>query len=463
MRRLALLWLLLFGAYATTLGVPARGTERFAGAEAHHLLTAASITADGDVDVADQYADRAYGGWYAGVLRPAGRATGGRLNEPSGAGFPLLIAPAFALGGPLAVELLLAALAALAFTLAVPLARRLVPDPWATAAPVTVGLSPPALAYASTVSPELTAGAVLAGALLLALGARERPRLRCALPAGLLLALLPWLGPRFALPGAVVLVLLVRWLLRRNRRLAALVAGEVVLTSAVAYITVNDRLYGGFTPYSASAGGSDPIGADVPLGVVRRTDRLLGLWVDRDAGVLRWAPFLVLALYAVWLLWRSRRDGLARVIPERRDVEVAAGAMVAVCAVQVLLAAFFAPTMFGPGFPGRQLVPALPVAAALAAWGLRHAPRVGAALAVLTLAGSGWLLALLWTGEGSWSAPPAAPPLGPLRELLPQAGTGTAASWVALAVVAAALGALAVGETRRRRRVVGMERPDVVP
>jgi hypothetical protein len=36
-------------------------------------------------------------------------------------------------------------------------------------------------------------------------------------------------------------------------------------------------------------------------------------------------------------------------------------------------------------------VPALPVSAALVAWGLRHAPRVGALLGAATLALSAWL------------------------------------------------------------------------
>ena len=60
--------------------------------------------------------------------------------------------------------------------LAAALARRLVPDPWATAAPLVVALSPPALAYATAVYPEMPAAALLAGAALLALRVRERPR-----------------------------------------------------------------------------------------------------------------------------------------------------------------------------------------------------------------------------------------------------------------------------------------------
>ena len=87
--------------------------------------------------------------------------------------------------------------------------------------------------------------------------------------------------------------------------------------------------------------------------------------------MLRWAPVLALAFFALWLLWRSRRDRLARALPERGDVEVAATLCALVCAAQVFVAAFVAPTMFGFWFPGRYLI-------AGAAAG-RRARRVGAA------------------------------------------------------------------------------------
>ena len=99
-------------------------------------------------------------------------------------GFPLLIAPAYAIGGATGVELFLAAIAALAVALAYRLALRVAPDPWALGAAVAVGLSPPLVAYGSAVYPELAAGAALAGAALLALrlerARRSRARRSCA-------------------------------------------------------------------------------------------------------------------------------------------------------------------------------------------------------------------------------------------------------------------------------------------
>ena len=100
-RRAAALWLVLFAAYAATLGLPAFGSSQFAGDEPHYLLTAESIVSDHDIDLRDEFTTLAYRDWYPYVLERHGRLTNGQANEPSGAGFALLIAPAYALGGPL--------------------------------------------------------------------------------------------------------------------------------------------------------------------------------------------------------------------------------------------------------------------------------------------------------------------------------------------------------------------------
>jgi len=64
--------------------------------------------------------------------------------------------------GRLGVELFLAILAAIGFTAAAMLGRRLVPDPWATGAALAVGLSPPAVLAATTISPAMTCAALSA-------------------------------------------------------------------------------------------------------------------------------------------------------------------------------------------------------------------------------------------------------------------------------------------------------------
>jgi hypothetical protein len=445
MRSVAL-WAVLFAAYAATIGVDAAGEAEFAGAEPHFLIAAESLADGGDLDLADEYA-----GWRgepvegetgagargerpiegdAGVVgrgeRPArtdGRVVGGRLVEPHGIGFPLLITPARALGGERLVVVLLAAVAALAFVLAAELARRVVPDPWATWAALLAGLSAPAVAHATAVLPALAAGALLAGAALCALAVRERPLMRHAYGGAALLAVLPWLDPWLLVPAAPVAALLARWTSRRGRRLVAFGTLEVQFASLVFYVSLNERLYGGLTPLSA---GQGPItGATSPGDYLERIPRLAELWVDRDVGVLRWAPVLALAFLGVWLLVRSRRDRLARLLAEQRDAEHAAFLALAVCAGQVAVAAFASPQLEGPWFPGTQLVAALPCAVALLAWGLRHAPRVGVALGALSLTASGWLAL-----TADWAPPESDAPWGPLVAAFPVGAALALMAWL---------------------------------
>jgi hypothetical protein len=418
-RRTIALWLMLFAAYAATIGLDAFGTSDYGGDEPRYLLTAESIARDGDFDVSDQYAERAYRDFYPHGLDREGEETEGRLHEPHGIGFPLLIAPAYALAGPKGVELFLAALAALAVALAYRLSLRVVPDPWALGAAVAVGLSPPFLAYGSAVYPELAAGAAIAGAALLALRLDRRPSRREAFACFGLLGLLPWLGTKFVPAGVVVGYVAARALWRARRRTLAVGSVELSLFSAAVYVGLNEALYGGPTPYAAELPGESPTDAAFPLGYLERSYRVIALFIDRDYGLLRWAPVFLLAFAGLWWLWRSHRDRLARAVPALREVELTAELCAAVLAAQLLVAVFLAPTMFGFWFPPRHLLAALPLAVPLVALGLRHAPRLGTALAGLTLAASIWLYVDVRWGDGSLVADRPDAPFGPLTDLFP--------------------------------------------
>lgn len=448
--RLAGLWILLVAVYAATLGIPAEPGLDYAGNEPHHLLAAESLVSDRDLDLADEYRERAYAGWYARELQTDGQIVDGRLLEPRGSGFALLIAPFYAVGGARAVEGLMLVLVATAFVLAALLARRMVPEPWATAGAGLVGLSPPVLAASTTITPGVPAAVLLAGAALCALAIRERARLRHVFGGALLLAGLPWLGWTFAAAGAVIAWALVVWTLRERRRLAAFAAGEALAASLVVYATIHDRFYGGLTPRAAGLTGLP----EFPLGYVERLPRLAGLWLDREAGLLRWVPLLALVFFAGWLLYRSRRDQLARVAPARREAEACAGLLLAVVGAQLAVVALFANSpLRGETFPGVPMIATLPAAAALTAWGLRHVPRLlAAALAVFSLGGSLWVVLAERSGDlAGWLEVDTKIPWGPAVVVFPDF-TGPA---LYPALLCAALAAGAAALVWRERRVAG--------
>src|SRR3954468_6722207 len=99
MRRTAALGLVLFAAYTATIGLHASGKSAYAGYEPRALLAAKSVVDDHDVDVANQESSR-------GRQRQAPDGAGKGAHRP---GFPVLIAPAYALGGAHGVELFIAA------------------------------------------------------------------------------------------------------------------------------------------------------------------------------------------------------------------------------------------------------------------------------------------------------------------------------------------------------------------
>ncbi len=231
--------------------------------------------------------------------------------------------------------------AALAFAFAAALARRWVPDPWATRGVLLAALSAIAFTLSGQTRPDAPAAALLLGGLLLALRTRDAATRRRTLGGAACLALAPWFGLPYALAAAPALAALVMWTWRRRRPLLAFLAVEIGGASAVALAGVEQPV-------------SDGRGDLVPLLT---------------------APVLLLAPVGVALLIRSRREHVSRAIPARRDAEVAA-AMATIMAGALWVGAALGPVGYGAG---------VPFAAALGAWGLQRAPRAGYLVGALTL------------------------------------------------------------------------------
>src|SRR4051812_29579886 len=278
--RALVVWLVLFGLYAATTGMRAFDHSAYAGDEPRYLLTTQSLANDGDVNVFDEYRSNAYRSFYKHELGSAGvpDPVRGTQYEPGGLGFPLLLTPAYMVGGAHGVELFLAALAALAVALAYMLALRVVPDPWALGATLAVGVSPPLLAYGTTVYPELAGGVLLAGAALLGLRAAEsatRPRVFGCFA---LLALVPWMSVRLVPAGLAVAIYVIARLRRQRHGLMALMGAEIAGFSGALFIAVNEGVYGGITPYSGLPAGTSATGASSFGDYLDRAPRLAGLF-----------------------------------------------------------------------------------------------------------------------------------------------------------------------------------------
>lgn len=362
--------LILLSAYLAALGLRAGPGQALSGDEQAHLAAARGLMA------------------------------GNAPERPRDLGLALVLGPLDALGGRRAVEIAGAALMALAFVLAAAVARRLVPEPWATRGALAVGVSPPVVLGATTVGPQALGAVLVASATVLALRVRDAPRLRHGLSAAALVAALAWVDLWALGVVAVLAVLVMRWLRRRHRGLAAFSAFEVVLLSGVVLVSVSDRLYGRLLPV--------PDGDDA--GIADRLVHLGGALADPRAGALRWAPVLVLAGVGGWALWRGRRAGLARVVSDQVDREVIGGLLALIVLAGVVIGALGRPGLRGPWAVLPEVVIVAPAAAGLVGLGWRRAPRTGAALALLTVALSGWVLVTARIHAGAGVRPPAGLP-----------------------------------------------------
>lgn len=457
---------MLAAAYASTLGMDASGGHDYSADEAHFLLAAKSMAETRNLNVADDFAAALNG--VADVkaitgkgvrfkeidsvpIKPRGVVRNGARYEPHSIGLPLLAAPFWAVGGAKAVELALAALLALAIAWSYLLARRVVPDPWCAFGALAIGVSPPLIANATAVVPEVPAAAALAGAALCAARLREGPSRLAAFGCFAALGSLPWFGIIFIPPAAVIGIAAIRSLRGQGRGLLALGSSEVAFFLLALLVGLNEALFGGPTPHAADPPGTSATGASDVADYVARCWRIVALFLDQNYGLIRWAPVAALGFGGVWVLYRAARERLGRVIAGV-DAEYSVARLCGLAALAtVATIAIFSPSLTNGGFPGRQLLPVVPLVVPLVALGLRQNPRVGLALALLGLAGSVWLWIDARSGGGLVDDRPSAP-WGPLVDVFPKFHGG-AWPYVLMAAVLLALAAPVVRqeiEVRRR-------------
>lgn len=301
------------------------------GDEPHYLLIAHSVWQDGDLDVADEYAEGEYRALHPAPLSPhyrPGLVEGSRYSM-HGAGYGIALLPAYALGqllSPESTPALERALQVLVFAwFAATLWRLCVPFAGATASTAAVLLAcalGPLLLAPLHLFPETLAMALSCSAFLGLWRGAGRYR---ALLAGMQLAALPWLGVKYLPLAATVLVFGIGAREdERSRRAAGrtlLLAGAPLLLALLGHGWFTLSLYGSWSPSSVYLGadpaftrqpgyGSDWVAylADWP-GALRT---LIGYFLDQREGLLAVGPQFLLAAAGLPLLWRrSRRFALA--------------------------------------------------------------------------------------------------------------------------------------------------------
>jgi hypothetical protein len=345
---------LAFAAHAMDRLDPLTGDEPF------YVMTAISIIRDGDLDEANNYANRDYdefyppdpvpsdwNGWpsFPRTLPPHPATTDlDELHTKHGIGLSLLIAIPYELAGragSVAVILVCAVLVTVNMYLLARDARA--PSHWAALIAGMLALAMPIAPYAALIFPEVPAALLLIYAVR-RLAAVDNSRLTWVL-TGASIGFLPWLHQRFV-PTVIVLVAVVLWRVwpTRDIPLAALALAPIA-AGGFALVGYNYWLYD--SPVQSTA---DHAGFNGLTGTLNAT---FGLLLDAQWGLLVAAPIYLIAIAGVpsWL----RTSSTARL------------ALIALAPYLVVIATYR--VWWGEwGPPARYLVPVAPFAAgALAA------------------------------------------------------------------------------------------------
>ncbi|MDQ4008663.1 MAG: hypothetical protein M3211_11255 [Actinomycetota bacterium] len=399
MRRHAWLWVpatTAFVAAVLGLGVHASYGDHADVDEPQYLLSALSLSEDGDLDISDELAAKRWRVFHSDALPvQTERFPDGSRVSPHDPLLPLLLALPMGLFGWVGAKIALALLAgACAALLAWTAVRRFGVTPRLAAAGSAVAFaSPPLGVYSQQVYPEMPAALVTLAAV--AMLTTPRPRVAHVLGAVAAVVALPWLSSKYV-PVALALtaLLLVQVWRRAGGRPLAWVCG-VLAAAGVAYLALHRVIWGGWTAYASGdhfqqTGEFSVVGVDP--GYLGRSLRLVGLLMDQHYGLVPWQPAWLLLVPAVVALLVRRPPGWLTLL--------------APLAAAWATATWVALTMHGFWWPGRQVVVVLPLAALAVLWLVhRVLPRLRPVAAVLGGLGVLSLFALLlqgWQDQITW-------------------------------------------------------------
>jgi hypothetical protein len=268
------------------------------GDEPHYLLIAESLLTDGDVDLKNQFQQRAFSKFTSADLDPhtAPRSPAGTMYAIHTPGLSALVAPGYALGGFPGARAVVSAVLAIVVGLLCFSAKSLFGPGAANFVFVLATFASPLPIYANTVFPDPVAALPLAATL--AFLSAGRPA-HLAL-ASVSIAFLPWLHPRF-LPVALLLALVLS-LRDRFSPLRAMGAGLPLLIATAGLLAHFQAVFGEASLQAAYGPGfaSDVSVLRIPWGGA-------ALVLDRQFGLLLFSPVLILAAIGATRLWGKDR------------------------------------------------------------------------------------------------------------------------------------------------------------
>jgi len=271
------------------------------GDEPHYLLQAHSLLYDHDLEVENNYANRDYLAFFNGGILDVGAYlytyNGRTIRHHFALGMPLLLTPAYAIGGRIGVQLLLALLTAAGMSWLFLVIQQFIPSPVAFITALLCALTYPIVIYSHQIYPETVIMALVALVLMLTLAASAQHRRRDALAVGLTVGVMPHFQNKFILL-ALLLYSWYLWQTRDNLRTSVRWSLPPILLLAVAHLAWAYVVYG-------ELGWSALISPGYARLIdTRIDDGVLGLWFDQEVGLFFFAPLYLLALPGAWILAR---------------------------------------------------------------------------------------------------------------------------------------------------------------
>jgi hypothetical protein len=207
------------------------------------------------------------------------------------------------------VSLGLAALTAFGLVLLGHALTTFVPPSTAALLIVLVGISPPIVSHAFLVFPEVAAIFATCLAIWFSLKPPGRGDARVFLAIALVLGSLPWLHHKYLLyaPGLLVTVIWSRWPFVRSLSTAA------AIDAVLLFVLPQAALFA-YTWHEWGTLGGALTTEQLPFSLSMLKTGLFGLAIDRQSGLLSYAPIYTIVPACVYVTWNTSRRYAAPVI-----------------------------------------------------------------------------------------------------------------------------------------------------